>query len=104
MKSIYELKLHEGTWDSAEKVFIYRVAAGWIYAIGSSHVFVPFDNRFEEECAAQNIAELAATASQQLQAKIRAIVLETEEAQNGNCDAGEILSDLVANLRVLSAM
>jgi hypothetical protein len=48
--------------------------------------------------------KVAATDSQQLQAKIRAIVIETEAAQNGNCDAGEILSDLVADLRVLSAM
>ena len=56
------------------------------------------------EYAALKIAELATTDSQQLQAKIRAIVLETEAAQNGTVDAGEILSDLVADLRVLSAM
>jgi hypothetical protein len=42
--------------------------------------------------------------SQQLQAKIRAIVIETVEAQNGSVDAGELLCDLVADLRVLSAM
>ena len=41
---------------------------------------------------------------QQLQAKIRAIVNETIESQNGDVDAGELLTDLVADLRVLSAM
>jgi hypothetical protein len=40
----------------------------------------------------------------ELQAKIRAIVIETVEAQNGGVSAGELLTDLVADLRVLSAM
>ena len=62
-------------------------------------------NKAEKRHEARRIAlESPATDVQQLQAKIRAIVIETVEAQNGNCDAGEILSDLVADLRVLSAM
>jgi hypothetical protein len=48
--------------------------------------------------------ESAPTDNQQLQAKIRAIVNETIESQNGDVDAGELLTDLVADLRVLSAM
>jgi len=48
--------------------------------------------------------ESPATDKQQLQAKIRAIVNDTVEAQNGGVDAGELLCDLVADLRVLSAM
>jgi hypothetical protein len=41
---------------------------------------------------------------QQLKAKIAAIIKETDEACNGDCDCGEILNDLVANLRQLSAI
>ena len=63
----------------------------------------PNTRALNEECALYaNVKNF--TDVQQLQAKIRAIVIETVEAQNGNCDAGEILSDLVADLRVLSAM
>jgi len=46
----------------------------------------------------------SANSLQQLQAKIRALVAETVESQNGNVDAGELLVDLLADLRVLSAM
>lgn len=62
-------------------------------------------NRAEKRREArQNALESPATDVQQLQAKIRAIVCDTIEAQNGNVDAGELLCDLVADLRVLSAM
>ena len=45
-----------------------------------------------------------ANGEQQLQAKIAAIVKETDEECDGDCDSGEILNDLVANLRQLSAV
>ena len=62
-------------------------------------------NRAEKRREArQNALESPVTDVQHLQAKIRAIVCDTIEAQNGNVDAGELLCDLVADLRVLSAM
>ena len=48
--------------------------------------------------------EPPANSVQQLQAKIAAIVKETDEECDGDCDSGEILNDLVANLRQLSAV
>lgn len=62
-------------------------------------------NRAEKRHMSRQVTlESPATDKQQLQAKIRAIVNDTVEAQNGGVDAGELLCDLVADLRVLSAM
>jgi hypothetical protein len=63
-----------------------------------------FDKADKRRAARQNALESPATDVQQLQAKIRAIVIETVEAQNCGVSAGELLTDLVADLRVLSAM
>ena len=60
--------------------------------------------KVNELVRAHNDAELSATDSQQLQAKIRALVAKTVKSQNRNVDVGELLVDLLDNLRVLSAM
>ena len=56
--------------------------------------------------ASKNIEDSknSSQAVQQLKAKIAAIVKETDAACDGDCDCGEILNDLVANLRQLSAV
>lgn len=46
---IYKMKLHD--IDDLSSFAILRVASGWIYYDKSSNiaVFVPFDNKFQEE-------------------------------------------------------
>ena len=62
-------------------------------------------NRAEKRYLARQTAlKSPATDLQQLQNKLCAIVLETVEAQNDGVDAGELLTDLLADLRVLADM
>lgn len=61
-KDIYEMRLHESSEvrlnvsnDSWSKVFVIRVAGGWIYEMPTGNtrrvtsVFVPFNKEFKQE-------------------------------------------------------
>ena len=55
-------------------------------------------------CSSKRREAAPSASANKLQAKIAAIVKETDEECDGDCDSGEILNDLVANLRQLSAV
>lgn len=50
MKNIYELELHEHTYQENDNFKVTRVPGGWIYRMHGknySSVFIPFNNEFQ---------------------------------------------------------
>ena len=49
--TIYELKLNEDLMFESEQleVYVLRVPGGWVYIIGQTSAFVPFNNEFQKD-------------------------------------------------------